>query len=61
VLAPAASRTFIEYISTNPTSVGVGPGTAAATQVPTLSQWALFALVGLVVLLGMRFARPRGI
>ncbi len=61
VLAPAASRTFIEYISTNPTSVGVGPGTTAATQVPTLSQWALFALVGLVVLLGMRFARPRGI
>lgn len=61
VLAPAASRTFIEYISTNPTSVGVGPGTTAATQVPTLSQWALFALVGLVVLLGMRVARPRGI
>jgi hypothetical protein len=61
VLAPAASRTFIEYISTNPTSVGVGPTGPAATQVPTLSQWALFALVGLVVLLGMRFARPRRI
>ena len=54
--APGASATFHQYVSTNPTAVGVGPPTGP-TQIPTLSQWALILLAGLLGLLGLRRAR----
>lgn len=57
-LAPAGSATFHQYVSTNPSAIGVTPPTTgASTPIPTLSQWALIALVGLVALLGARRAQ----
>ena len=56
-LGAGAGATFHQYVSTNPSAVGVGP-TQPAAEIPTLSEWALFALAGMVALLGLR--RTRG-
>jgi hypothetical protein len=57
-LAPGGSTAFTEYLSTNPNAVGVGPA-APLVQVPTLSEWALIALAGLLGLFGLRAASRR--
>lgn len=57
--AAGATATFHQYVSTNPTAVGVGPPTGP-TQVPTLSQWALILLAGLLGLLATRRLRAPG-
>jgi hypothetical protein len=55
-LAAGASATFHQYVSTNPSAVGVGP-TQPAAEIPTLSEWALIGLAGMLALLGLRRAR----
>ncbi len=57
-LAPGGSTAFTEYLSTNPSAVGVGP-TGPLVEVPTLSEWALIALAGLLGLFGLRAASRR--
>jgi len=56
-VAAGASATFTEYVSTNPTAVGVTPTPVA--EVPTLSQWALIALAGMVAVAGFVAGRRR--
>lgn len=55
-LAAGASATFHQYVSTNPSAVGVGP-TQPAAEIPTLSEWALIGLAGMLALFGLRRAR----
>ncbi len=55
-VAAGGTATFHQYVSTNPSAVGVGP-TQPAAAIPTLSEWALIGLAGLVALLGLRRAR----
>lgn len=55
-VAAGGSATFHQYVSTNPSAVGVGP-TQPAAEIPTLSEWALIALAGMVALLGLRRSR----
>lgn len=56
VLAPAASTTFVEYISTVQGSIGLPSG---STAVPTLSEWALIALAMLLAGAGFVAIRRR--
>lgn len=59
-LAAGASATFHQYVSTNPSAVGVGPAPPAGppAEIPTLSQWALIALAGVLAMAGWRARRP---
>jgi hypothetical protein len=59
-LAAGASASYTEYVSTNPSAVGVGPSAPSTNvPVPTLSQWAMLLLAGLLGLFGLRAARRR--
>jgi len=52
-LAAGASASFNQYVTTQISAVG-GPSAATITPVPTLTQWRLLLLAGLVTVLGGR-------
>lgn len=58
-LAAGASSTYHQYVSTNPSAVGVGPAPppSVTQDIPTLSEWALIALAGMLAMLGLRARR----